>query len=67
MEGQRMSDEDTIGDIDPDDTHDPEDGNVDWSNIDRVQRQVEEIDSIEYDDDRLDAAIEWADKLGGES
>jgi hypothetical protein len=63
-----MSDEDVeIGDIDADDVHDDNDGEVDWSNVEKVASQVESIDAIDYDDERLEAAKAWAAELGGES
>jgi hypothetical protein len=60
-----MSDEE-IGDMEPDDAHSDGDEEVDWSQVEKVQAQVDSIDSIEYDDERLDAAKAWAADLGGE-
>jgi hypothetical protein len=62
-----MSDEDiVIGDMEPDDAHDPDDGNVDWSNVEQVASQIDSINAIEDEDERTEAAKQWAAELGGE-
>jgi len=57
--------EDEFGDITPDDVFTDGDADVDWSQVERVQGQVESIDAIEDDDERLAAAKAWAEELGG--
>jgi hypothetical protein len=55
-----------IGDIEPDDVHDPDDEHIDWSKVDEVQAQIDEINAIENEDIRTAAAAEWAKELAGE-
>ena len=55
-----------IGDMEPDDAHDPDDVNVDFSNVDAVQEQVDAINAIEDEGERTSAAARWAKELAGE-
>jgi hypothetical protein len=62
-----VSDEDVeIGDIDPDDAHTDGDDDIDISQVDLVQEQVDEINAIEDEDERTSAAQRWAKELAGE-
>ncbi len=62
-----MSDEDVeIGDIDPDDAHTEGDENIDWSQVDLVQEQVDAVNAVEDEDERTSAAQRWAKELAGE-
>jgi len=62
-----MSDDEVIGDIDSDDTHDDDDHTIDWSNVDAVQEQIDAVNAVEDEDERTAAAQRWAAELGGES
>lgn len=62
-----MSDEDVeIGDIDPDDAHTEGDEDIDISQVDLVQEQVDAINAVEDEDERTSAAQRWAKELAGE-
>ena len=62
-----MSDEDVeIGDIDPDDAHTEGDEDIDISQVDLVQEQVDAINAVEDEDERTSAAKRWAKELAGE-
>jgi hypothetical protein len=62
-----MSDEDIeFGDIDPDDVHDEGDADIDYSQVDAVQEQVDAVNAVEDDEDRLSAAQRWSKELAGE-
>lgn len=64
-----MSDEDVeieIGDIDPDDTATDGDEDIDYSQVELVQEQVDAINAVEDEDDRTSAAQRWAKELAGE-
>jgi hypothetical protein len=39
---------------------------VDWSQVDRVQEQIDEIEAIEDPAERKAAAKRWAAELGGQ-
>lgn len=63
-----LSDEDIeIGDIEADDTHDADDGSIDFSQVDAVQEQVDAINAVEDEDERTEAAKRWAAELAGEN
>jgi hypothetical protein len=65
-----MSDEDVeieIGDIDPDDTHTEGDDQIDFSQVEAGQEQVDAINDVEDEDERTEAAARWAKELGGET
>jgi hypothetical protein len=55
-----------FGDIDPDDSVDEGDEATDWSSVDAVQEQVDAINAIEDDDERVAAAQRWSRELAGE-
>ena len=55
-----------IGDIEPDDTFTPGDEDIDWSKVEEVQTQIDEINDIENDDVRTAAAARWARELAGD-
>jgi len=61
-----VSDEEVIGDMDADDAHDTDDGNIDFSQVDAVQEQVDAINAVEDEDERTSAAARWAKELAGE-
>ena len=61
-----MSDEE-FGDIEPDDTYSEGDEEIDWSQVDRVDSQISSIQAIEDDDERLEAARNWAVELRGDA
>jgi len=63
-----MSDESVEMSDDPDDDAAAFDDldEQDWSKVDEVQAQVDEIEAIEDPAARKAAAIEWAAKLAGE-
>ena len=62
-----MSDEDIeIGDIDPEDAHTEGDDEIDISQVDLVQEQVDAINAVEDEDERTSAAARWAKELAGE-
>ncbi|MET0786498.1 MAG: hypothetical protein ABWY25_07330 [Paenisporosarcina sp.] len=54
-----------FGDITPDDVFTVGDEEIDWSDIERLASQIDSIQAIENDDDRLEAAMMWAAELGG--
>lgn len=63
-----MNDEtEEIGDIEPDDTFDDDDDTVDWSQVERLQGQVDGITAIDDEEVRTFAARGWASALAGES
>lgn len=55
-----------FGDITPDDVYTEGDDEVDWSQVDRVASQIESIQEIDDDDERLEAAKAWAAELVGD-
>jgi hypothetical protein len=55
-----------IGDMDPDDLVTEGDEEVDFSQVDLVQEQVDAINDIADDDERTSAAKRWAKELAGE-
>lgn len=57
---------DAIPDATPDDSFDPDDHLVDWSNVDTVAAQIEAINAITDPAERLEAAKRWAAELGGQ-
>jgi len=61
-----VSDEEVIGDMDADDAHDEDDVNIDFSQVDAVQEQVDAINAVEDEDERTSAAARWAKELAGE-
>ena len=62
-----MSDDEVdIGDVEPDDAHDDDDGNIDWSRIDELDQQMQAIHAIEDEDERTAAAEKWAAEMAGE-
>lgn len=52
-----------FGDITKDDVYTEGDELVNWDEVDAVQAQIEFINSIEDDEERLDAAADWAIQL----
>ena len=57
---------DEFGDIDPEDLVDEGDVDIDFSNVDAVQEQVDAINAVPDDDERVGAAQRWASELSGE-
>ena len=41
------------------------DDEVDWSQVDTLAEQIQRINAIEDDNERLEAAMRWADELAG--
>ena len=61
-----MTDEDVeFGDIEPEDVAAEEDTDVDWSQVEKLASQIDSIETIERDDERLEAARKWAAELEG--
>jgi len=54
-----------FGDSTPDDAFDADDAKVDWSRVAEVQEQVDEINAVTDDQQRLELARTWAQQLGG--
>lgn len=40
------------------------DPKIDWSRVPRLAQQIEAIEAIEDDDERLEAARKWQQRLG---
>jgi hypothetical protein len=55
-----------IGDMDPEDLVTEGDEDIDFSQVDLVQEQVDAINAVEDDDERTSAAKRWAKELAGE-
>lgn len=55
-----------FGDFEPDDAFTVGDEDIDWSEVERVVGQIESIEGIENDEERLEAAKEWASNLAGD-
>lgn len=56
-----------FGDINPDDVFTEGDIEVDWSRVEEVRAQIAEINDITDDNERLEAAKQWARDLAGEA
>lgn len=54
-----------FGDITPDDVFTVGDDEIDWTRIDEIQEQIEAIQFIPNDQDRLNAAKQWVAELNG--
>lgn len=57
----------SFGDSSVDDVFTIGDEDVDWSQVEVVAEQIEQIRSIEDDDERLAAAKQWVVELNGQS
>jgi hypothetical protein len=55
-----------FGDITPDDAFTPGEEEVDWSRVEELKEQIDEIQNIENPDERLQATKEWAARLSGD-
>lgn len=55
-----------IGDIEPDDLVTEGDDEIDFSQVDLVQEQVDAINDVADEDERTSAAKRWAKELAGE-
>lgn len=60
---ERIPYKDMTKDIDEDDAFDPDDGDVNWDQIELLARQIEDIQGMEDPDQRLAAAKAWAAEL----
>lgn len=54
-----------FGDDTPDDVVTAGDDEVNWEEVDVLEEQIEEIEDIDDDQERLEAAIDWAAELEG--
>jgi len=54
-----------FGDDTPDDVTTVGDEEVNWDQVEEVAEQIESIQFIPDDQDRLSAAIQWASELSG--
>lgn len=55
-----------FGDITPEDVFTPGDEEVDWSRVEELKTQIDEIQAIEDPEVRLSAAKAWAAELQGD-
>jgi hypothetical protein len=55
-----------FGDITPDDVYTEGDEDVDWSEVDLIDSQIQDIQDIDDGDERLEAAKAWAAELAGD-
>jgi hypothetical protein len=60
-----MSDDVEFGDITSDDVYTEGDEDVNWDQVEAVASQIDSIQAIENDQDRLEAAQIWATELSG--
>jgi len=62
-----MPDDIEFGDSGPDDSYSAGDDKIDWSRVEELKEQIDEIQEIEDSEERLEAAKAWAIDLQGDT